>query len=157
MNISLYCFQNVILCLNVINHREINNKYYIIITSFCQSTVRWRSLLDVSSLPCFLQFFSILQTWQFLQQHCSLFLDLFLFLRIQYRTLRVSLSSFLLARWLAQFHFNFITVERRLSGLRLSGLSNYPDQSDVLLCFFSGIFQNFPAKTYLFPQILWRR
>ena len=45
------------------------------------------------------------------------------------------------------------TVERRLSGHRLSGLSNYPDQSDVLLCFFFGIFRIFSCKN-LFPQIL---
>ena len=42
------------------------------------------------------------------------------------------------------------TVERRLSEL-----SNYPDQSDVLLCFFFLVFFKFlPAKIYLFPEIL---
>ena len=45
-------------------------------------------------------------------------------------------------------------VERRLSGRGFSGLSNYPNQSDVLLCFFSAFFKIFPAEIYLFLQIL---
>ena len=49
------------------------------------------------------------------------------------------------------------TIERHLSGRRLSGLSKYPDQSDVLLCFFPAFFEFLPAKIYLFPHILWRR
>ena len=43
------------------------------------------------------------------------------------------------------------TPERQLSGLGLCGLSNYPDKSDVLLCIFSGIFQNFSFKNLSFP------
>ena len=42
------------------------------------------------------------------------------------------------------------TVERQLSGRRLYVLSNYPDQSDVLLCFFPGIFRIFSCKNLSF-------
>ena len=48
------------------------------------------------------------------------------------------------------------TVERRLSGRRLYGLSNYPDQSNVffmlfsIYAFFSGIFRIFSCKNLSF-------
>ena len=50
----------------------------------------------------------------------------------------------------AKFSITTYTEERRLSGLRLSGLSNYPDQSHELLCFFYGIFQKFSCKILSF-------
>ena len=45
---------------------------------------------------------------------------------------------------------NSITVKSRLSRRRLYELSSYPDQSDVLLCFFSSIFRIFSCKNLSF-------
>ena len=51
--------------------------------------------------------------WSFLR-HCGCFLGLFLFLGIQRRTLVIHLSSRLLARCSAKFHFNFFSLQMAL-------------------------------------------
>ena len=77
-------------------------------------SVHCRLLLDISCLPCFLSFFSILllQTWQsHFTSDIGPFLGLYLFLNILYRILVFHLSLLFLAGYPIQFSLYFFIVQ----------------------------------------------